>query len=103
MLPFLLLWELGSSVNILVCVNTPGSHLYFAARAAGVLSAQGHNVTLFSAGNETRVDVATGKNFTYIVHPEMVMYNSSMNEDWDVSYVATFFWNAQWTTYNVCV
>ena len=64
-----------SGANILVAAGVQGSHLYSAVNTAEILAEQGHNVTLFPCGKETRVDVATGKKYNFFQPPEFVLYD----------------------------
>ena len=81
---FLVLLKAATSANILVCVSVPGSHQYVAANVANFLGENGHNVTVFTVANETRVNLKDGQKFRRLIHPEIVLYNDTMDDTWEV-------------------
>ena len=85
LIPLLFLLKAATSANILVCVTLPGSHMYAAVNVANFLGENGHNVTLFTVANETRVNINERQRFTWVMHREIILYNNSMEDVFKVS------------------
>ena len=84
LIPVLLLLKVATSANILVCVTLPGSHTYTAASAANFLGENGHNVTLFTVSNETRVNLNEKQRFKWAMHRDIILYNNTVDDTWEV-------------------
>ena len=84
-----LLLHMVSGGNILYCVTVPGSHMYAASAIAEMLGTAGHNVTLFSLAHDAKEDVKNNKNYLYVSHPDVTMYNNSVGNTFEVIIVAT--------------
>ena len=56
-----------------------------ATNAANFLGEQGHNVTLFTVANETRAGLKEEHGLKRIIHPDMVLYDNNMHDEFEVT------------------